>query len=56
MKKANDKFSRRFRSMENLAREKGTTLAATPRPQMESLWDEAKRRENPPTTAAAKPR
>jgi MazG family protein len=55
MKKSSAKFSRRFRAMEQLAREKGTTLSATPRPQMESLWDEAKRRENsskPPALAA----
>ena len=55
MKKSSGKFSRRFRSMENLAREKGTTLSATPRPQMESLWEEAKGRENsPPPASTAK--
>lgn len=52
MKKSSAKFSRRFRAMEQLAREKGTTLSATPRPQMESLWDEAKRRENSPKPPA----
>jgi tetrapyrrole methylase family protein / MazG family protein len=58
MKKSSAKFSRRFRAMEQLAREKGTTLSATPRRQMESLWDEVKRRENSPTPPApsVKPR
>jgi MazG family protein len=42
LKKANAKFSRRFREMERLAREQGATLAQVPRPQMESLWDQAK--------------
>jgi MazG family protein len=58
MKKSSAKFCRRFRAMEQLAREKGTTLSATPRPQMESLWDEAKRSENSPKPPAlsAKPR
>ena len=42
LKKASAKFSRRFREMERLAREQGTTLAQIPRPQMESLWDQAK--------------
>ena len=44
-KKATAKFSRRFREMERLAREQGTTLAQIPRPQMESLWDQANLRE-----------
>jgi uncharacterized protein YabN with tetrapyrrole methylase and pyrophosphatase domain len=50
LKKSSAKFSRRFRSMENIAREKGTTLAQIPRPQLESLWDQAKQQEqlNPP--------
>jgi tetrapyrrole methylase family protein / MazG family protein len=42
LKKTSVKFSSRFRTMERLAREKGTTLPQTPRPQMESLWDQAK--------------
>lgn len=42
LKKTSAKFSRRFREMERLARSQGTTLAKTPRPQMESLWDQAK--------------
>jgi MazG family protein len=58
MKKSSGKFSRRFRAMEQLAREKGTTLSATPRRQMESLWDEVKRNENSlkPPALSAKPR
>jgi uncharacterized protein YabN with tetrapyrrole methylase and pyrophosphatase domain len=42
LKKSSAKFSRRFRSMERLAREQNTTLDQIPRPQMESLWDQAK--------------
>jgi len=42
LKKTSAKFSRRFRTMERLARQQGTTLAKIPRPQMESLWDQAK--------------
>jgi len=42
LKKTSSKFTRRFHSMERLAREQGTTLAKVPRPQMESLWDQAK--------------
>jgi MazG family protein len=42
LKKSNAKFSRRFRGMERLAREQGTTLAQVPRGEMEDLWDQAK--------------
>lgn len=42
LKKTSAKFSRRFREMESLARDQGTTLAKVPRPQMESLWERAK--------------
>jgi tetrapyrrole methylase family protein / MazG family protein len=42
LKKTSAKFSHRFRTMERLAREQGTTLVKIPRPQMESLWDHAK--------------
>lgn len=42
LKKTTSKFSRRFRSMERLAQEQGTTLARVPRPQLESLWEQAK--------------
>jgi len=45
LKKTSAKFSRRFCAMERAAREQGTTLAKVPRGDMESLWDEAKRRE-----------
>ncbi len=42
LKKASNKFSRRFREMERIASEQGTTLAKIPRPEMESLWDRVK--------------
>ena len=45
LKKSSAKFSRRFREMECIAREQGAALAQIPRPQMESLWDQAKLRE-----------
>ncbi len=45
LKKANAKFSRRFRSMEKLAREGGRELKNLPREEMEALWDLAKRAE-----------
>ena len=45
MKKANAKFSRRFREMERIAREKGTTLPEIPREQLESLWEQSKQSE-----------
>jgi uncharacterized protein YabN with tetrapyrrole methylase and pyrophosphatase domain len=48
LKKTSAKFSRRFHTMERLARELNTTLAQTPRPQMESLWDQAKQLELAP--------
>jgi MazG family protein len=47
LKKTSAKFSRRFRTMERLAREQGTILAKIPRPQMESLWDQSKALEQP---------
>jgi tetrapyrrole methylase family protein / MazG family protein len=43
--KASAKFTRRFREMERIAREQGTTLSEIPRPQLESLWDQSKRNE-----------
>jgi MazG family protein len=46
MKKASGKFSRRFREMERMAREQGTTLAEVPRGRMEELWEEAKKAED----------
>jgi tetrapyrrole methylase family protein/MazG family protein len=42
LKKSSQKFSRRFREMERLAREQGATFADVPRPQMESLWEKSK--------------
>jgi MazG family protein len=45
LKKASAKFSRRFREMEKIAREQGTTLPEVSRPQLESLWDQSKQRE-----------
>jgi len=42
LKKSCTKFSRRFRTMERLAREQGTALPKVPRPQMEAYWDQAK--------------
>ena len=45
LKKANHKFSARFRSMERLAQESGRTLADVPRDEMERLWDSVKREE-----------
>jgi MazG family protein len=47
LKKTSAKFSRRFRTMERIAHEQNTTLAQIPRPQMESLWDQAKELEPP---------
>ena len=46
LKKANAKFSTRFRRMEELAAKNGKALADVPRGQMEELWDTAKRIEN----------
>lgn len=46
LKKTSAKFSRRFRAMERAAREQGTTLAKVPRPDMEWLWEDAKRHES----------
>lgn len=45
LKKTSEKFSRRFREMERVARERGTTLAEVPREEMEGLWEKAKRGE-----------
>jgi MazG family protein len=45
LKKASAKFNRRFREMERMAREQGTTLAEVPRGRMEELWDRAKETE-----------
>ncbi len=45
LKKANAKFSTRFRQMEELAAKSGTALADVSRAQMEEFWEAAKRRE-----------
>jgi len=46
MKKASRKFNRRFREMEQMAREQGRTLAEVPRWKMEELWEAAKGKES----------
>lgn len=43
LKKANAKFSRRFRAMEKLARERGREFKNLPREEMEALWDVTKK-------------
>jgi len=43
LKKANAKFSARFRQMEKLAGERGKALADVPREEMERLWEEVKK-------------
>ena len=45
LKRANGKFSSRFRAMEAEARAGGRELANVPRNEMERLWDRAKHRE-----------
>jgi tetrapyrrole methylase family protein/MazG family protein len=42
LKRTNAKFTSRFREMERLARDAGRALADVPRPEMESLWEQAK--------------
>src|SRR5262249_14845119 len=42
LKRANGKFSARFREMERIARASGRRLADVPRGEMESLWGRAK--------------
>src|SRR5260370_11263847 len=48
LKKANTKFSRRFREMERLARKSGREFKNLPREEMEALWDATKRAEGKP--------
>jgi len=43
LKKANAKFSRRFREMEGMARKSGREFKELPRAEMETLWETAKR-------------
>jgi MazG family protein len=45
LKKANRKFAARFRAMEKLASEKGSSLAAAGRDELEDYWEKAKRGE-----------
>ena len=45
LKKANAKFSKRFRAMERLAREGGREFKNLPREEMEALWDATKKTE-----------
>lgn len=47
LKRANGKFSARFRAMEAMARRSGRELASVPREEMEKLWNTAKLREQP---------
>ena len=42
LKHANAKFTRRFKWMENNARQRGRPFAEVPRDEMEKLWDQAK--------------
>ncbi len=45
LRRANDKFERRFRRMEQLAGERGLTLTALDAAQWDALWVEAKRQD-----------
>jgi tetrapyrrole methylase family protein / MazG family protein len=53
LKKANAKFSSRFRRMEELAAKGGKVLADVPREQMEEFWETAKRAEKSDAAKAA---
>jgi tetrapyrrole methylase family protein/MazG family protein len=48
LKKANAKFSQRFRGMERLARKTGKAFKDLPREEMEALWDATKQAEGKP--------
>jgi tetrapyrrole methylase family protein/MazG family protein len=48
LKKANAKFSRRFRAMEAMARESGREFKDLPRDEMEALWEATKNMEGKP--------
>jgi MazG family protein len=54
LKKANDKFSRRFREMERIAGTRGQTLSECSSEELESLWNEVKGR-NRQSAAAKQP-
>src|SRR5579864_3326404 len=53
LKRANQKFSRRFREMERLARASGQAFEKVPRRKMESLWEASKRSEKELLESAA---
>src|SRR5712671_4569892 len=53
LKKANAKFSRRFREMEKLARASGRQFKDLPREEMEEFWEKAKKSEGKPKLPAA---
>jgi len=53
LKKANAKFSRRFRSMEALARKNGRQFKDLRREEMEAFWENAKRLEGKRSLVAA---
>jgi tetrapyrrole methylase family protein/MazG family protein len=60
LKRANAKFSRRFREMERLARKSGREFKDLPRAEMEAFWEAAKKAEGKPqlpgmNAAPAKP-
>jgi MazG family protein len=46
LQQANDKFERRFRRLESLARERGLALAGMSLAEMDALWDDVKRAES----------
>ncbi len=48
LKKANRKFSARFRAMEKIAAARGSSLGQVPREELERLWEQAKRAESAP--------
>jgi tetrapyrrole methylase family protein/MazG family protein len=52
LKKANQKFTRRFKSMEELAGKQGTPFKELPRERMEELWISVKSKENSVTAAS----
>jgi tetrapyrrole methylase family protein/MazG family protein len=56
LKKANAKFSMRFRRMEELAAKSGKALVDVPRAEMEELWDIAKRAEKSAALASREAR
>lgn len=54
LKKANAKFSRRFRAMEEAAHASGREFKELPREEMESLWNKTKRIESSPSEKATR--